>query len=320
MMAQASTYKGRFAPSPTGLLHTGSLVAALASWLDARAHGGKWLVRIENTDTPRSVSGAAQGILAQLASCGLHSDEAPVYQSQRSALYQAALDRLITQGVAYPCGCTRQDIVLFHALGGAAHARHGELIYPGTCRHGFAGREARAWRFLTDMSSKSTEAQVINGKLAINLIARNKVQWVDQALGLQTQDVSQEVGDFILKRADGLWAYQLAVVVDDAAQGITHVVRGADLADNTARQILLQRALGIAQPVYRHAPLVLGLNGEKLSKQNGAQALDVSQPLAVLAQAGRVLGLPENPGASVLTDWLQQAVSIWASQALKIRV
>ena len=318
-MAPTSVYKGRFAPSPTGPLHAGSLVTAMASWLDARAQGGKWLIRIEDVDTPRSMPGADQSILAQLASCGLHSDETPIYQSQRSALYQAALDRLMTQALAYPCGCTRQDIVQFHALSGQARARHGELLYPGTCRNGLAGREARAWRFLTDISSKINATQLTHTKLAINSIAVNEVQWMDQALGLQTQNVSQEVGDFILKRADGLWAYQLAVVVDDAAQGITHVVRGEDLTDNTARQILLQRALGIAQPIYRHTPLVMGLNGEKLSKQNGAQALDISQPLAVLKQAGRVLGLPENPGTSLLTDWLQQAVSSWASQTLKIR-
>ncbi|MES2399469.1 MAG: tRNA glutamyl-Q(34) synthetase GluQRS, partial [Pseudomonadota bacterium] len=242
-------YVGRFAPSPTGPLHEGSLVAALASWLDARAHGGKWLVRIEDVDAPRCVPGADQLILQQLAACGLHPDEPPVYQSQRAGLYQTALETLIEKGLAYPCACTRQDIALALATRGQAKERHGELVYPGTCRHGLKGRPARAWRFLTETPAG----------------AEVEVQWCDRLLGDQRQNVSREVGDFILKRADGLWAYQLAVVADDAEQGITHVVRGEDLADNTARQILLQRALGYSQPLYMHTPLVLAADGQKLS-------------------------------------------------------
>jgi len=285
-------YRGRFAPSPTGPLHAGSLVAALASWLDARAHHGRWLVRIEDVDTPRCVPGADQVILQQLAHCGLVPDEPPVYQSQRGVLYQQALDSLAAPGLAYPCACTRQDIARALAASGQARERHSELVYPGTCRDGLHGRPARAWRL-------DTRAPAL-------------VIWQDRLLGPQSQDVAHEVGDFVLKRADGLWAYQLAVVVDDAAQGITDIVRGEDLADNTARQILLQRALGLPLPRYLHTPLVLGANGEKLSKQNGAQALDTAQPLALLRQAGAVLGLPLDATAATPQEWLRHAVPLWA--------
>ena len=279
-------YTGRFAPSPTGPLHAGSLVAALASWLDARAHGGRWLLRIEDVDTPRCVPGADATIVAQLAACGLRPDEAPLYQSARGALYEAALQQLITQGRAYPCGCTRQDIALALAAAGHARARHGELVYPGTCRHGLQGQPARAWRFLTQAGT---------------------LHWTDRRLGPQSQDVQQQVGDFALRRADGLWAYQLAVVVDDAAQGVSHVVRGQDLADNTARQIQLQAALGLATPRYLHTPLVLGANGEKLSKQNGAAPLDLSDPLAALNAAAAVLDLTAQAGPlpQALAHWTQ---------------
>ena len=297
MEAMYQGYRGRFAPSPTGPLHAGSLVAALASWLDARAHKGQWLVRIEDVDTPRCVPGADQTILEQLARCGLFPDEPPLYQSQRGALYQQALDSLVARGLAYPCACTRQDIARALEASGQARERHGELVYPGTCRDGLHGRPARAWRLDTR--------------------APAPISWTDRLLGPQSQDVAHEVGDFVLRRADGLWAYQLAVVVDDAAQGITDIVRGEDLADNTARQILLQRALDLPQPRYLHTPLVLGANGEKLSKQNGAQALDVRDPLALLGQAGAVLGLQLNAPAATPQDWLQQAVPLWAAR-LKI--
>ena len=328
----ARKYRGRFAPSPTGPLHAGSLVAALASWLDARAHGGRWLVRIEDVDTPRCVSGADQAILAQLAACGLVSDEPPVYQSQRNDLYQHALDDLITRGAAYPCGCTRQDISRALAASGQPHQRHGELIYPGTCRLGLNGRAARAWRFLTQkFKTNRPIAHTEHAQSAIKSIAcktpgatedasRHAAQtsWQDRLLGLQAQNVTREVGDFVLKRADGLWAYQLAVVVDDAAQGVTDIVRGQDLADNTARQILLQRALSLPLPRYLHTPLVLGTNGEKLSKQNGAQPLDISDPAAVLQQAGQILGLHGLASSGTAADWLQQAVALWASRHTKI--
>lgn len=322
-----AAYRGRFAPSPTGPLHAGSLVAALASWLDARAHEGRWLVRIEDVDTPRCVPGADRVILEQLAECGLMPDEPPVYQSQRGALYQNALDSLIARGLAYPCACTRQDIARALAASGQARERHGELVYPGTCRGGLHGRPARAWRFgAQSYEQNRVLAQTPPEPSAINSIA-NPTQikpednattvWHDRLLGPQAQDVGREVGDFVLKRADGLWAYQLAVVVDDAAQGITDIVRGEDLADNTARQILLQRALGLPTPRYLHTPLVLGANGEKLSKQNGAQALDTAHPLRQLAQAGKTLGLEVERLASAESPaaWLQQAITLWATRA-----
>jgi glutamyl-Q tRNA(Asp) synthetase len=262
------------------------LVAALASWLDARSHRGRWLVRIEDVDTPRCVPGADTAILAQLDACGLRPDEAPLYQSARGALYEAALQQLIAQGRAYPCGCTRQDIAQALAGAGQLRERHGELVYPGTCRHGLQGKTARAWRFVTQAGA---------------------LVWNDRHSGPQSQDVSTQVGDFVLNRADGLWAYQLAVVVDDAAQGVSHVVRGQDLADNSARQIQLQRALGLPTPQYLHTPLVLGANGEKLSKQNGAQALELSEPLKALNAAAGVLGLDAQAGpvADALTHWTQ---------------
>jgi len=284
-------YIGRFAPSPTGPLHAGSLVAALASWLDARAHKGQWLVRIEDVDTPRCVPGADQRILQQLAACGLVPDAPVMYQSQRGEAYQAALDGLIDKGWAYPCGCSRKEIEEAQALLGHTRERHQAAIYPGTCRDGLHGKTARAWRL-------NVQRVIDDLKLATPLT------WQDRLLGSQEQDMAQEVGDFVLKRADGLWAYQLAVVVDDAAQGITHIVRGADLTDNTARQILLQHALGLPTPSYMHTPLVLGENGEKLSKQNGAEALDTSDPLHALNRAAQILGL--TPCTTSIADALQQ--------------
>ena len=291
-------YTGRFAPSPTGLLHAGSLVAALASWLDARAHGGRWWVRIEDVDTPRCVPGADQRILQQLAACGLPPDADVLWQSQRHDVYQQALDTLIDKGWAYPCGCSRKEIEAAQSQG---VARHQAAVYPGTCRHGLQGKTARAWRLNVQAVQKAL------GLPALTL-------WHDRRLGKQTQNVSEAVGDFVLRRADGLWAYQLAVVVDDAAQGITHVVRGEDLADNTARQILLQRALGLPTPQYLHTPLVLGTNGEKLSKQNGAQALDLGDPLAALTAAAQALGLSAAPNGSIhqaLQQWQQDWASRW---------
>ena len=312
-------YVGRFAPSPTGPLHAGSLVAALASWLDAKAHSGRWLVRIEDVDTPRCIPGADQTILQQLAACGLHPDAPPAYQSQRGDLYQTALNQLIAQSLAYPCGCTRQEIAHASAASGHQRERNDELVYPGTCRAGLNGRTARSWRLLsTFYPLNRTVAPTKIGLSASDSIA-NTIVWADRLLGPQSQDVSAKVGDFVLQRADGLWAYQLAVVVDDADQGITHVVRGQDLADNTARQILLQNALGLPQPQYMHTPLVCGANGEKLSKQNGAQALDTastSKALAALRQAGRHLGLNLGLDSEVVSPqhWLQMALKAWQRQ------
>ena len=288
-------YAGRFAPSPTGPLHAGSLVAALASWLDARAHGGVWRVRIEDVDGPRCVPGADALILSQLAACGLHPDGAVCHQSRRAAAYQTALERLVASGVAYPCACTRADIAAAQARQGWTRERHGELVYPGTCRPergGLHGRPARAWR-----------VRVPDGPAAT-------WTWADRRLGPQQQDLARDVGDFVVRRADGLWAYQLAVVVDDAEQGITDIVRGEDLADNTPRQQWLQQALGLPRPRYLHTPLVLGANGEKLSKQNGAAALDTRDPLATLSAAGCALGLVVPP-ATTVGDWLSAAVRAW---------
>ena len=285
-------YIGRFAPSPTGPLHAGSLVAALASWLDARAQGGQWLVRMEDVDTPRCVPGADQRILQQLASCGLVSDAPVMWQSQRNEAYQAALNRLMAKGWAYPCGCSRKEIEDAQALMGHTRARHQAAVYPGTCRNGLNGKTARAWRL-------NVQRVIADLNLSVPCL------WQDRWLGPQQQDVAQEVGDFVLRRADGLWAYQLAVVVDDGAQGITHIVRGADLTDNTARQIVLQRALDLPTPSYMHTPLVWGDNGEKLSKQNGAEALDLSDPLQALAQAAKVLGLQTQQSSvtAALAEW-----------------
>ena len=279
-------YRGRFAPSPTGPLHAGSLVAALASWLDAQAHGGDWLVRIEDVDVPRCVEGADHLILQQLADCGLHPDEDPLYQSERSGLYQRALDALMERQQVYPCACSRKDIEAEWQRLGRDKPRHGELVYPGTCRDGLHGKEARAWR---------------------QRIPAGTLLWSDRRLGPQAQDVEHEVGDFVLQRADGYHAYQLAVVVDDGVQGITDIVRGEDLADNTARQIMLQAALGLHRPRYLHTPLVLGPNGEKLSKQNGAQPLDTRDPLAAVNAAAAVLDLPAQSGT------VPEALAVWVA-------
>ncbi|MEP7281911.1 MAG: tRNA glutamyl-Q(34) synthetase GluQRS [Rubrivivax sp.] len=290
-------YIGRFAPSPTGPLHAGSLTAALASWLDARAHRGRWLLRIEDVDTPRCVPGMDRVMLDQLGACGLLPDGPPWRQSARGAAYAGALQSLVAQAMAYPCDCSRREIDATLAAAGVLHTRFVERVYPGTCRPergGPRGRTHRAWRLRVD----------------------GEVHWTDRRLGPQRQDVATTVGDIVLRRADGAWAYQLAVVVDDAAQGVSDVVRGADLADNTARQILLQRALGVPTPRYLHTPLVLGADGHKLSKQNGAAPLDVSSAAAAVAAlraAAAVLGLPPLAAAATApAEWLAAAVPAWA--------
>ncbi|QNP49009.1 tRNA glutamyl-Q(34) synthetase GluQRS [Diaphorobacter aerolatus] len=286
----AGRYTGRFAPSPTGPLHAGSLAAALASWLDARAAGGRWLVRIEDLDTPRCSEAASATILRQLADCQLIADEPPLHQSCRTARYRHVLEQLAGQHLAYPCACTRKDIAQVLIAQGVSHERHSEHVYPGTCRDGTHGRIARSWRFHTQRFQDSAPATLPSGDSPG--ICRGGVQWTDRRLGSQFQDVASAVGDFVLLRADGIWAYQLAVVVDDADQGITHVVRGEDLADNTPRQILLQAALGLSFPVYLHTPLVRAADGEKLSKQHGAPSIDSSRPVPALCEAARTLGLP----------------------------
>lgn len=293
-------YRGRFAPSPTGPLHFGSLAAALASWLDARAHRGTWLVRIEDIDAPRTVPGAADEILATLARFGMHADEAPEWQSRRIDRYRAALERLKADGHAYPCGCTRKEIAdsQLHA-----HQRNTTLIYPGTCRDGLHGKPARAWRL-----------RVPDGDAAL-------IRFDDRWQGPQQQNLATEVGDFVLLRADGQWAYQLAVVVDDAAAGITHVVRGADLLDSTARQIWLQQCLGVPTPAWMHVPVVANADGEKLSKQNGAQALDAARPLDALVAAAHHLGLtlPAHASAS-LDSFHAEATLAWSQRLAQLPV
>ena len=261
-------YVGRFAPSPTGPLHAGSLVAALASWLDARAHGGRWLLRIEDLDTPREVPAAATGIIDSLRAFGLQWDGEIMVQSKRHTAYQAAFDCLVAQGMIYPCACTRREIAdsVSHLR---EHAFGSELVYPGTCRQGLApGRMARAWRVR---------------------VADEHICFADAAAGPQAQNLAAAVGDFVVRRADGQWAYQLAVVVDDAAQGVTHVVRGADLIGSTARQIHLCRLLGFATPQYLHVPVVSNAQGDKLSKQTRAIAVDTAEPDAALRAAWRHL-------------------------------
>ena len=264
-------------------------------------------MRVEDVDTERCQSALGTYILNQLAACQLLPDEAPMWQTQRTSLYAAALDQLAAQGMAYPCGCTRKEIDAALAANGQVHTRHGERVYPGNCRHGLHGKPARAWRFASWKSQpKQPYAPILPGLVAI----KNRVTWTDRRLGLQQQDVVHEVGDFVLRRADGPWAYQLAVVVDDADQGITHIVRGEDLADNTPRQILLQEALGAPRPQYLHTPLVLAADGQKLSKQNGAQALALDDPLAALTTAAQALGLPAST-ANTVPDALHHWVGTW---------
>jgi glutamyl-Q tRNA(Asp) synthetase len=257
---------GRFAPSPTGPLHLGSLVAAVASWLSARRAGGRWLVRIEDIDTPRVVPGSAEEILEALRRYGLEWDGEVVWQSRRTALYEAALGKLRAKGLVYDCACSRAE------LQRAASAPLGrEPVYPGTCREGLPpGKVARAIRFRAP-----DEAIVFDDRI------RGRVE---ETAG----------GDFVVKRVDGLFAYQLAVVVDDAEQGVTEVVRGADLLDSTPRQIALQRALGYATPEYAHVPLVTNADGAKLGKRDGAlalPALDAARVRETLALALRHLGV-----------------------------
>lgn len=282
---RAPHYIGRFAPSPTGALHFGSLVAALASYCDARAHKGQWRIRIDDLDMPRVVPGAAETILRQLEACALHWDGPITYQSQHGDAYRAAFEALRANGRLYPCGCTRKD------LADAPRAIDGSRHYPGTCRNGLPeGKTARAWRYRTEETITFTDA--IQGTLRENL--------------------PRDLGDFIVWRADGIPAYQLAVVVDDALLGVTHVVRGADLLGSTARQIALARALDLPVPQYAHVPVALAPNGQKLSKQNLAQPLPWDAPRALAAQLVAALTfLGQNPPAT-LNHALAQEIVAWA--------
>ena len=269
-------YRGRFAPSPTGPLHFGSLVAAVGSYLDARAQGGEWLLRMEDVDTPRNVPGAAEQILATLEAFGFEWDGPVLWQSQRLAAYAEALAQLQAAGLAYGCACSRKEIA-DSASQTASQATiqaaiDGGLIYPGTCRDGLpAGRSARAWRLR---------------------VSDEEIAFTDRVQGRVAQCLARDVGDFVLHRADGLFAYQLAVTVDDDFQGISDIVRGADLLASTPRQIWLQRCLGFAEPRYAHLPVVTNAAGEKLSKQTLAPALDVTKAAYSLVRALQFLGQP----------------------------
>ncbi len=299
---QAFPYRGRFAPSPTGPLHAGSLASALGSWLDARARGGQWLVRIEDVDTPRTVQGSDQIILQQLIACGLYWDEEVVWQSKRTALYQAALDQLNKDQMTYRCICSRKHIEETLRASGAELGRHEELIYPGSCRN----------------QNRQEEKAAIRVALPGSCV----LQFKDRMKGVQSQDLTTQVGDFVLRRADGLFTYQLAVVVDDHLQDITHIVRGEDLLSNTARQLYLQQILGYQIPSYLHLPLVTNAAGEKLSKQTQALEIDTSNTDAILNSLRRAaihLGLNDDRKelGKTIHEWLLMKANQWRDCYLK---
>lgn len=293
-MQPTPAYRGRFAPSPTGPLHFGSLVAALGSFLDARHHQGSWLVRMEDLDPPREVAGAADQILRTLQDYGLEWDEPVIYQSQRNTLYQQALDRLQGQHMLYGCACSRKEIA------DSQLASAGAPVYPGTCRNGLpAGRTARAWR-----------VRVNAQPVVLHDLLQGRIQ----------QQLEQECGDFVLRRADGLFAYQLAVVVDDAAQHITHVVRGADLLDSTPRQMHLQQLLDYPLPAYLHLPVAVTPSGEKLGKQTLAPALPENHRTDTLLQALRFLNQPLPDSRDIgLRELLAWAGNHWDRSLLPAR-
>ena len=282
-MTQRTPYIGRFAPSPTGPLHIGSLVAAMASYLDAKVHQGQWLVRIEDVDVGRNVAGADEHILASLQRCGMRWDGEVTWQTKRYPLYEDAVRQL--DDLVYPCACSRKEIAEFH-------------IYPGTCRNGLApGKSPRALRLKVPQTPHCV------------------LSFEDRWFGHYEQDITADVGDYVIKRADGYWAYQLAVVVDDGVQGITDIVRGADLLDSTPRQLYLQQALNLPQPSYLHVPVVLNEAGDKLSKQTGAQAFDTGAGAEQLLNqailpAARFLGMDIQ--ADTIDTFWRKATPAWA--------
>ncbi len=303
-------YRGRFAPSPTGPLHAGSLASALGSWLDARSNQGTWLVRIEDLDAPRCIAGMDQHILTQLQGCGLIWDEEVIWQSQQLSAYQHALETLYSDRQIYPCSCSRQQITSVLSSQGLLRARNQEQVYPGTCRNG------SDWQTQLPNSSSG-----LAWRLAIK--PEEEIRFSDAEFGLQEQNLNADVGDFVLRRADGIFTYQLAVVVDDARQGITHIVRGADLLSNTARQIYLQGVLGYATPQYRHLPLVLDPYGEKLSKQTQATQINIASDTAALQAlhaAALHLGLNgiSNGQGQTIAEWLLQATHAWTDRTKQI--
>lgn len=283
-------YVGRFAPSPTGMLHIGSLLSAVASFADARAHGGRWLVRMEDLDPPREVAGAAAAILRTLDDFGLHWDGEVAYQSRRHALYRAALDTLHARGLVYPCYCSRKTV-----RQQAQRCGVDGPVYSGHCAHSSPdstpenGRTP-AWRVRVD---------------------DNEYGFADDLVGSYQQHLARDVGDFVLRRADGCWAYQLAVVVDDAEQGVNHIVRGQDLLVSTPRQIYLQRLLGYDVPHYAHVPLLTNALGQKWSKQTHAPALHAAEREHLLRLVLHCLGLPAAPSVDKPEDLLAWAVQNW---------
>jgi glutamyl-Q tRNA(Asp) synthetase len=290
-----TAYRGRFAPSPTGPLHFGSLVAATASYLEARRAGGAWLLRIEDLDPPREVPGSADAIVATLDALGFQWNESIVRQSRRDDLYQAALDRLLADGRAFPCSCSRTELQAAQPPG---RDPSDELYYPGWCRNGVrAPDRPLALRF-----------RVAPGAIAFD----------DSLQGRQTAELARDTGDFVIRRRDGLFAYQLAVVVDDAAQAITHVVRGADLLGSTARQIALQGALGVTTPEYAHLPVAIDANGVKLSKSTGAAAVDERHPARELWRTLQFLkqGPPSDLRRGPLATVWEWAIENWQARPL----
>lgn len=293
MMTDKSTlYRGRFAPSPTGPLHFGSLVAAVGSYLDARSRGGEWLLRIEDLDPPREVPGAASRILQTLEGLALYWDGPVSYQSQRGEHYATAVEQLQTRQLLFPCSCSRREIA-DSAIAGAEGP-----IYPGTCRQAiYEGRDPRALRVRVE---------------------DRDLGFIDQLQGNIRQNLASDIGDFIVKRADAVYAYQLAVVVDDALQGITHVVRGSDLLLSTTRQIYLQQLLGYSTPRYLHLPIAVNRVGEKLSKQTYAEPLDIQAgrrlARAVLGFLGQVV--PEDRADMTLSELWSSAAATWDPQRL----
>lgn len=281
-------YIGRFAPSPTGPLHLGSLATALGSYLDARLHQGQWLVRIEDIDQGRCKPEFTTEILSTLLAHGLQSDQTPWIQSQRQAFYQAALEHLQARALTYPCACSRKT--LEEANTGRAFGQN--RVYPGTCREGLqVGQSALAIRFRCPSSP---------------------IAWCDHRLGPMQEDLTQTSGDFVLKRRDGFWAYHFVVVVDDASSGVTHIVRGEDLANTTARQIAVYEALEQTPPKYWHLPVILAEDGQKLSKQTGAQAINPETPIDNLNQVWAHFGLPKLSTRQV-SAWLHSALPLWAN-------
>lgn len=288
-------YIGRFAPSPTGLLHIGSLLTALASYADARANSGKWLVRMEDLDPPREMAGAAEHILRTLEAFGFEWDGEVAYQSRRNGLYQEALGRLKSEGLVYPCYCSRKD------WQAAAMAGADGFVYNGRCR----------------VPAQRPEA---NGKTPAWRIAvpDRTIGFQDEIVGYYAQNLAHDIGDFVLLRADGFWAYQLAVVADDAEQGVTHIVRGQDLLVSTPRQIYLQQCLGANMPHYAHLPLLVNSQGQKWSKQTLAPALDLNRREALLRQVMRYLNLPDAPEVDRPEELLAWAVLHWEIRAIPV--